>query len=74
MRLSYPQRQRVETFVLRALARGPLYEGALLLVADGATAALLRDLQRRGLIERARNIGSHTWRLTEAGQEELNAR
>lgn len=52
--------------VLLALRRGALYEGALQLVVDGATASMLRRMERDALIERTGD--GYTWRLTERGR------
>ena len=63
-----------ELRILRALARGPLYEGALPIMLPGANnsaqiRAALRSLERQGYVERAPELGPLTWRITEAGLE-----
>lgn len=56
----------VQDRIVRALARGPLYEGALALVVgcgDRGLYKALRELERKGIVERA--VGEPwTWRLT----------
>jgi hypothetical protein len=58
----------VDTRIVRALARGPLYLGALELivgVSSREARQALGRLMRAGRVELAREIGPHTFRLTQ---------
>lgn len=61
-----------ELRVLRALQRGPLYEGAFALVCAVPAKKVrssLRSLVRQGYVEIAEEIGPQTYRITEKGEE-----
>jgi chromosome segregation and condensation protein ScpB len=62
---------RTELRVLRALRSSPLYRPALELVVGYGVALELQRLKNLGLVERAGELGPHTWRITDAGLEEL---
>lgn len=66
--------------LLRALRRGPLYEGAAALVigkTPAHTRRLLRDLNRQGYVTGHLNLAAPTaaptWELTDAGRETVEA-
>ena len=60
-----------EVRVLRALRSGPLYVGALELVAGADVLPALRRLAALALVG---HVGEGTWRITDAGELELERR
>jgi DNA-binding MarR family transcriptional regulator len=66
-----------ELRVLRALRRGPLYEGSFGLVLAMPLADVrkqLRALQRQGYVTaKSMRVSAPTWELTESGREIVEA-